>query len=643
MFQLTLILAGLISTAPVEPSLALPDNLQAYQLEKARTGADSGSNLRLALWCEARGLEPEKMRHLAIAVLSDPANATARGLMGLLSYQGRWESPDAVAEKLNADEARNAKLAAYNALRGKIDKVMAPGTMKSGTKEAIRFAFEHAKLGMWCEQNGLKPEATAHFTQAVVLDPYRDTTWKHLGFVRHLGRWMTHEQVAAEAIENKRQRKSDADWGRHLKASLESIRDQSKRDKAIEELKSVLDPRAVPSIVHFFASGSELEQELAVEMLARIETPLSTSELAELAIQGQSKNVRMAASETLRRRDMREYGEKLVALIRSPMTYAIQPVGGPGSSGFLRVETPQFKMLRGYEAPEVFNTRGFQGYVGIGPNGLPVIASPAELLRTPVPSLKPGSVARSEERAREFIADANMKAMVSHERMVNDVKAIEYANADSSVVNERVISTLKEALGAPDLGYDETAWRTWWYDRLGYRYEPPQQIFLEVNASPQYPPPTLGGSCFAAGTVVRTIDGHRTIESIRVGDQVLSQNVVTGALDYKSVNVVHHNPPASTIHVKFDNGDTVVASTYHRFWCAGRGWAMARELKIGDLLRTLGGTSKVVSLEIGETVPVFNLDVAGSHTYFVGERDALVHDNTLPELREKGFDVAATN
>ena len=179
--------------------------------------------------------------------------------------------------------------------------MIAQGTVKPGTKEAVRLAAEHVRLGLWCERNGLNPEAMAHFTQAVVLDPYRDTTWKHLGFVRHLGRWMTHEQIAAEAIENKRQRKSDADWGRHLKAALESIRDQSKTDKAIEGLKSVLDPRAVPSIVRLFASGSELEQELAVEMLARIETPLSTSELAELAIQGQSKNVRMAASETLRR------------------------------------------------------------------------------------------------------------------------------------------------------------------------------------------------------------------------------------------------------------------------------------------------------------------------------------------------------
>jgi len=48
---------------------------------------------------------------------------------------------------------------------------------------AAEVAAAHARLGVWCEQNGLKPEATAHFTQAVVLDPHRDSAWKHLGFV----------------------------------------------------------------------------------------------------------------------------------------------------------------------------------------------------------------------------------------------------------------------------------------------------------------------------------------------------------------------------------------------------------------------------------------------------------------------------
>ena len=62
----------------------------------------------------------------------------------------------------------------------------------------------------------------------------------------------------------------------------------------------------------------------------------------------------------------------------------------------------------------------------------------------------------------------------------------------------------------------------------------------------------------------------------------------------------------------------------------------------GDTLRTLGGIARVVSLEPGATVPVFNLDVAGARTFFVGMKDALVHDNTLPNSHLEPFDAAKT-
>jgi hypothetical protein len=140
-------------------------------------------------------------------------------------------------------------------------------------------------------------------------------------------------------------------------------------------------------------------------------------------------------------------------------------------------------------------------------------------------------------------------------------------------------------------------------------------------------------SCFAAGTPVETITGPRPIDAIRVGEQVLSQDVTTGALGYQPVLVVHHNPPDTTVRVALDNGDAVEASLFHRFWLAGRGWAMARDLKTGDVVRTLRGTARVTALEPARVQPVFNLDVAASKTYLVGRSSILVHDNTLPPAR----------
>ena len=84
-----------------------------------------------------------------------------------------------------------------------------------------------------------------------------------------------------------------------------------------------------------------------------------------------------------------------------------------------------------------------------------------------------------------------------------------------------------------------------------------------------------------------------------------------------------------------------VASEFHRFWSPGRGWVMARDLKVGDVLRTLGGVAAVELVDPGEVVPVYNLDVAEAASFFVGRLGSLVHDNTLPDLRATPFDAAA--
>ena len=66
---------------------------------------------------------------------------------------------------------------------------------------------------------------------------------------------------------------------------------------------------------------------------------------------------------------------------------------------------------------------------------------------------------------------------------------------------------------------------------------------------------------------------------------------------------------------------------------------MARDLKVGDSIRTLNGTVKVNAIGEGKVIPVYNLDVAEDADFFVGQTAALVHDNTLPDLRLTAFDA----
>ena len=56
-------------------------------------------------------------------------------------------------------------------------------------------------------------------------------------------------------------------------------------------------------------------------------------------------------------------------------------------------------------------------------------------------------------------------------------------------------------------------------------------------------------------------------------------------------------------------------------------WTRADRLQIGDLLSTMHGTTELVAVEYGtERVPVYNLSIPGSPTYFVCERGIWVHN-----------------
>src|SRR3989442_964887 len=102
MIRIVLLCSSLLGAAPPEP-IASDEDLQTYQAAQAQAGRDADAHVRLALWCEAHGLPAERLKHLAIAVLTDPADAAARGLMGLVADDGQWRRPEAVAERVRND------------------------------------------------------------------------------------------------------------------------------------------------------------------------------------------------------------------------------------------------------------------------------------------------------------------------------------------------------------------------------------------------------------------------------------------------------------------------------------------------------------------------------------------------------------
>jgi tetratricopeptide (TPR) repeat protein len=636
-----------------------------YQVASARAGKTADAQIQLALWCEAHGLSPERLKHLELAVLFDPKSALARGLLGLVSYHGKWASPEDAIRSEGDDPARQALTSEYLARR-----------VKTANK-----ADAQLRLAAWCDLNGLKDQAIAHYNEVIRLDPAHQAAWRHLGYKKAGSRWVKPDELAAEKRAAEQQKRADRIW----KPKLERLRDfllskdSARRAKAREELAAVTDPAALPMIWTVFLRGNETVQLAAVQVLAQIEGASASNALAVLAVFNQSPAVRQRAAESLLRRDPRDVVGRLIGLVRKPFKYRFTPPKGPGTSGELFVEGERFNVDRFYNnlpvnpgwivqrmfAPSVafdpYNVQNMMlAAVAANPQAYAVTTAPqagraghAATAATPTPGVAvdltanpffwfQAMAAQRDQMIAERIEIMRRDQATLEQRQARDIQVIESTNKSITLVNSRVLPLLTAICGK-DLGVEPEKWKTWWTDQLGYVYqgasESTKPTYTDFVAVGTLVEPTHS-ACFAAGTLVKTIDGPRSIESIRVGDRVLAQNPSTGALSFQPVLTVHRNEPAPTLGIAV-GGETIVATGIHRFWKTGKGWTMARALKPGDTLRMVGGAIDVQSIKTGPTQPVYNLDVADCRDFFVGTTGLLVHDFSFVQPVAQPFDRPA--
>jgi hypothetical protein len=229
------------------------------------------------------------------------------------------------------------------------------------------------------------------------------------------------------------------------------------------------------------------------------------------------------------------------------------------------------------------------------------------------------------------------------QRLAMDVYFLQTTNDGINLCNDHTLPVLK-AITGQDLGVEPEKWKNWWTDQLGYAYQSelpdPKPTYTDFVAASSVVPSFVHSSCFAADTLVQTIDGPQPIETIRVGDRVLSQGTSTGQLAFQPVTAIHRNQPAAMLRISI-GGEAIVATGIHRFWKAGKGWTMARELKAGDRLRIVGGIVEIASITADKTQPVYNLDVAENRDFFVGNKGLLVHDFSFVQPVLEPFDRSA--
>lgn len=146
------------------------------------------------------------------------------------------------------------------------------------------------------------------------------------------------------------------------------------------------------------------------------------------------------------------------------------------------------------------------------------------------------------------------------------------------------------------------------------------------------------GTCFTAGTLVRTADGDRPIEDIRAGDKVWARNLATGMDELHLVEETFVREATTLYHLSVA-GRRIETTSEHPFMVDGMGWIHAEDLKPGDLLVTETGTVPLDAVDVverletspdgaGGPVAVYNFHVQTHHSYYVVVDDVpvLVHN-----------------
>jgi hypothetical protein len=347
-----------------------------------------------------------------------------------------------------------AALAEYNALKEKTPMTTAA----------------QWRLALWCEAHGLKEIAYVHFGEVIRLDPKREAAWRRLGFKKHGNHWASDAQIA----EDQEQKKADKFWAPHLKKVHKDIHGTNgvkKKELAQAELDKISDARAVVSVYREFGGGGKSDQLMLVEILGRIDQPVSSKVLALIAVYGKTPDVRARATETLRGRSSEDFLDLLVGLMIDPFKYEVRPVGGPGSPGVLFVEGEKFNVNRFYAPPAAPNITPQPGdIITYDQYGMPIINRPVQTYalmgakkgvrgsKTLVEQMEMDVIEYVEISPSQLAMEAQRGALVAKNQLEADVNLIKSINKDRKQFNELVMAVAKNATGK-DGGETPKEWR----------------------------------------------------------------------------------------------------------------------------------------------------------------------------------------
>lgn len=155
--------------------------------------------------------------------------------------------------------------------------------------------------------------------------------------------------------------------------------------------------------------------------------------------------------------------------------------------------------------------------------------------------------------------------------------------------------------------------------------------------------PSGACGCFTAATLVWTAQGMVPIAEIEQGQPVYAAAEEGQASDFAQgeVGATIFIGEASLVKlaVRHQDGspETISTTDEHPFHVVNTDtWTRADRLQVGDHLSAISGLAELIAVEFGtERVPVYNLSIPGSPTYYVGTHGMWVHNCSKYAIRNQ--------
>lgn len=595
-----------------------------FEYNNRRLSADmsAAGQLALARWCRQQGLSEQHRAHALLAVAADPTRPEARLELGLRPYRGLWLSPAEIGELEQRLARDDVAFKRWRTQLGRWQKDLSSkrDEVREAAEEKIRAladpsaipAIERVLSMNSCESAILAVAAVANMPEQAATE----------SLVRHavLSPWHEVRQSAAEALRPR----SLYSYAPLLLAGLEA------------------------PVEAQFAFVQEGFGSWRYRCMLYREGPMADTAMdLQVRIRPEFQPRERPAPNTL---------ESTVVQV---------PNNEAGLAASKQLASQHFGVSD--ESLQLVNQRARQinariGFVLMVAANAPAAGS-AGKAKSPQPEDKLAAANKSDTDEAE--ADDSQADSSNVDSSNVDSETLAEAKPDEVVAEEA--ATEKPAAEADDKANSladaghPRHWWSWWFDYNDiyytgerpvadsfYQYQGTYQPVVETTRYEPKPVPTgptpqprttpqdrrlvgnvwVTSECFVGETPVWTPTGAVRIDRVRPGDLVLAQHPETGELTYKAVLATTVRPPTQLLRIETGSGD-LVATRGHPLWVSGKGWRMARELAVGDLLHTATGPRAITRIEPAPKAAAYNLVVDGFNNYFAGADRVLSHDNNL--------------